>query len=55
MKNKDTRLLVGRVLRQTAGIRKKLQPSDARAFVLAAIPEGSRSRKIISQALEQVR
>lgn len=54
VKTKDTRLLVGRVLRQTAGIRKTLEPATFKDFMNEALPSSSRAKSLASPLLDQV-
>lgn len=54
VKTKDTRLLVGRVLRQTASIRKTLEPSVFRDFLNEALPSTSRAKALCLPLIEQV-
>jgi hypothetical protein len=53
VKLKDTRLLQGRLLRQTAVVRKHLAKADLAAFLQASLP-GGEAQGLLLQAVEQV-
>lgn len=55
VKAKDTRLLMGRVLRQTGGIRKQLDGKILSEFVSEVLPQEAAGRTAILQALQEVR
>ena len=51
---KDTRLIVGRLLRQTAAIRRQLQPQILTSLVENILPESCPSRGLLLEQLSQV-
>ena len=51
---RDTRLLIGRLLRQTAAIRKRLSHNTLVAFVRKALPPGSSTHALLTAQLDQV-
>ena len=51
---KDTRLIVGRLLRQTAAIRQQLQPSILKSLVEGLLNESCPTRSLLIQQLGQV-
>ncbi|PNH08316.1 putative 26S proteasome non-ATPase regulatory subunit 3a [Tetrabaena socialis] len=53
VKQKDTRLLIGRLLRQTASVRKQLTPSSVKAFLQQSLPADLESRVFLSAHVEQ--
>lgn len=52
---KEPRTPFHRVLRQLAAVRKRLTPSDARAFVVGHIPESSPVLGVLIAGVEEVR
>lgn len=52
VKSKDTRLLQGRLLRQTATIRKQLSPAGVKAYLAASLPAELESRAFLSSTLD---
>lgn len=55
VKQKETRLLTGRLLRQTAAIRKQLTREAILAFLSQHLPADDVSRVFLQSQLEQVR
>lgn len=55
VKVKDTKLLVGRLLRQTAAVRKQLTPEILTAFLEDALPAGHPTRIYLLAQLSKVR
>ncbi|KXZ51995.1 hypothetical protein GPECTOR_10g1017 [Gonium pectorale] len=53
VKTKDTRLLIGRLLRQTASVRKQLTPSIVKAFLQRTLPTDLESRAFLSTHVDQ--
>lgn len=53
VKLKDTRLLMGRLMRQTALVRKHLTGADLTTFLKASLPEGDAQAALL-RAVEQV-
>ena len=51
---KETRTLFGRVLRQTAGVRRRLTAADLSAFLEGALPPGSPALQQLVAAVKQV-
>lgn len=51
---KEARMLFGRVLRQTAGVRKRMAAADVSAFVEGALPADAPARAALLDALSQV-
>lgn len=51
---KDTRLIVGRLLRQTAAIRQQLQPSTLKGLVEGLLPTSCPTRSLLLEQLGQV-
>lgn len=51
---KETRMISGRLLRQTASIRHQLTPQILSDFVTKALPEGAVMRPILLKQLKQV-
>ena len=51
---KEARTLFGRVLRQTAGVRKRMAAADVAAFVEGALPADAPARGALLDALKQV-
>lgn len=54
VKLKDTRMLGGRLLRQTAAARKQLTADAIADFLAAALPAGSESRGFLESRVQQV-
>lgn len=52
VKAKDTRLLMGRLLRQTAAVHKQLTPAAIRAFLGQCLPADSESKAFLAAQLE---
>lgn len=50
---KDTRLVMGRVLRQTGTVRKLLQPDVLSTFVRSTLPEGNPARPMLLAAINK--
>lgn len=55
VKAKDTRLLIGRLLRQTATVRKQLTAANVKAFLRQTLPADLESRTFLTGQVEQVR
>lgn len=51
---KETRTVFNRVLRQVAGVRRRMQSKDLRDFVTAHIPPGNPSLEPLLAALDEV-
>ncbi len=54
VKLKDTRLMMGRLLRQTASVRKNLTSADLSSFVKQYLPSASPARSFLLEALDKV-
>jgi 26S proteasome regulatory subunit N3 len=54
VKTKDTRLMLGRLLRQTAAARRHLTGADLAAFIKTFLPESIPARAYLLQAIEKV-
>lgn len=54
VQTKDTRLIVGRLLRQTAAIRQQLQPSILKGLVEGVLPDSCPTRSLMMEQLSQV-
>jgi 26S proteasome regulatory subunit N3 len=54
VKSKDTRLLLGRLLRQTARLRKQLTVQGVKAFLQQTLPDDLESRALLLAAVDQV-
>jgi 26S proteasome regulatory subunit N3 len=54
VKTKETRLLMGRLMRQTAMVRKHMTASDLARFVKTYLPEDSSSAGFLQGYLKQV-
>jgi hypothetical protein len=54
VKAKDTRLLIGRLLRQTASVRKQLTASNVKCFLQQTLPADLESRAFLCSHVEQV-
>ncbi|KAG2439463.1 hypothetical protein HXX76_004818 [Chlamydomonas incerta] len=53
VKAKDTRLLIGRLLRQTASVRKQLTAANVKAFLRQTLPADLESRAFLTSQVEQ--
>ncbi|GFR43460.1 hypothetical protein Agub_g4543 [Astrephomene gubernaculifera] len=53
VKAKDTRLLIGRLLRQTASVRKQLTPASIKTFLQQTLPADLESRSFLNSHIEQ--
>ena len=51
---KETRTLFGRLLRQTAAVRKQLTAHDLQAFLAEALPPASPAAAALAEAVKQV-
>jgi hypothetical protein len=51
---KETRTLFGRVLRQTAAVRRQLTAHDLQAFLASALPPASAAAQQLQEAVKQV-
>lgn len=51
---KEARTLFGRVLRQTAAVRKRLAGADLAAFLEGALPQGAPAQQLLLAAVKQV-
>lgn len=54
VKTKETRLLMGRLMRQTAMVRKHMTATDLSGFIKAYLPETSTSAEFLATYLKQV-
>ena len=54
VRNKDTRLITGRLLRQTASVRSKLTAENLFRFVQQALPESFSARESLLGVLQNV-
>lgn len=54
VEQKETRTLFGRLLRQTAAVRRQLTAADLAAFLAGALPPGSSAAERLQQAVTQV-
>ena len=54
VKSKDTKLLVGRLLRQTASIRTQLQPDVITAFLAEAFPADHPTKTFLQAQINKV-
>ena len=54
VRTKDTRLVSGRLLRQTAGVRSKLTSENLQKFVAKTLPESFSAREVLLGILQQV-
>lgn len=54
VEQKETRTLFGRLLRQTAGVRRRLTAADLTAFLNGALPQGSPVVQQLVDAVQQV-
>jgi 26S proteasome regulatory subunit N3 len=52
VKAKDTRLLMGRLLRQTAAVRKQLSPAAIKAFLRQTLPTELEAQAFLAAHLE---
>lgn len=55
VRQKDTRLMFSKVLRQTQALRRQLTPGIAQAFLRSVLPEGSPSLPLLLQQVKKVR
>ncbi|KAG2501927.1 hypothetical protein HYH03_000425 [Edaphochlamys debaryana] len=53
VKAKDTRLLIGRLLRQTASVRKQLKSTNVKDFLRATLPADLDARSFLISSVEQ--
>ncbi|GLI66345.1 hypothetical protein VaNZ11_010128 [Volvox africanus] len=53
VKAKDTRLLIGRLLRQTASVRKQLTATSVKCFLQQTLPAGLESRAFLCSRVQQ--
>lgn len=54
VKTKETRLLMGRLMRQTAQLRGHMSAADLQAFISTYLPEGSKSGAYLAGYIKQV-
>ncbi|CAG9465053.1 unnamed protein product [Pedinophyceae sp. YPF-701] len=54
VRHKDTRFLIGRVLRQTAGVRKALDAALLTECATAVLPAESSARQVVADALKSI-
>lgn len=54
VKAKDTRLLIGRLLRQTASVRKQLTPANVKRFLQQLLPADLEALAFLSSSIDQV-
>ena len=52
VKTKDTRLLMGRLLRQTAAVRKQLSPAAIKTFLRQCLPAELEAKAFLASHLE---
>ena len=52
--SKDTRLIVGRLLRQTAAVRQQLKPPMLKSLISESLPETCSTRVLMLEQLNQV-